>query len=330
MTCECSATSERYQRRVTSLLKQSFLTKPWRFSVQEYTRLNLTKETDRLVALSGLATAYKNTLDDTYIYGLWESELKTELLWRSLQPGKRLDIAPTWSWASTTAQIDFPLPHLKSWALDRDPIYMPGGWEILSPVTPPEPTSAHDRRKINSEILMSGRLLEISSIEVNEQPLRPYSDAIPGTSPSADCIAFASGKRIWKTRVFKTAWDIDDDELGNTSRDHRRHTLFIVTERSKEPAGLLLERVPCPSNAAPGMQNDNDLRGIPCFRRVGIALRSSTGIEVDNQWSGPEDGGWVRKLLGSRRRGKLIIGPETKDFWSKWKNHSTRQQFSIV
>jgi hypothetical protein len=52
--------------------------------------------TDRLVALSGLAATRSNASKVDYCFGMWQNNLKRELLWRSLRPGDRLNIAPTW------------------------------------------------------------------------------------------------------------------------------------------------------------------------------------------------------------------------------------------
>ncbi|TVY81568.1 hypothetical protein LSUE1_G002792 [Lachnellula suecica] len=60
--------------------------------VEEYTQLDLTRETDRLSALAGVATrASTLRLGDQYMAGLWRQTIRAAL--------------PTWSWASITGQI---------------------------------------------------------------------------------------------------------------------------------------------------------------------------------------------------------------------------------
>ena len=95
ISCECSALSKRY-KRTTSLLKKALTSMPWMEVLQEYTALQLTVPTDRLVALSGLAATRLNASEDNYCFGMWQNNLKHELLWRCLRPGDRLNIAPTW------------------------------------------------------------------------------------------------------------------------------------------------------------------------------------------------------------------------------------------
>lgn len=134
-TCECSATNER-TGLTTSLLKGSHALQPshvggelekkglgiidnaWqRDIVEEYTRLHLTMDTDRLSALAGLATT---TLalrpGDQYMAGLWRSTLASGLSWYTaierastrLPSGEASGMwshMPTWSWAAVSGQI---------------------------------------------------------------------------------------------------------------------------------------------------------------------------------------------------------------------------------
>jgi len=81
--------------------------------VQAYTRCNLTKSEDKLVAMSGLAKRVQSLLCDEYLAGLWRSNLPHDFLWRldprhhpSTRPA--LYRAPTWSWAIVETPIRFP------------------------------------------------------------------------------------------------------------------------------------------------------------------------------------------------------------------------------
>ena len=83
----------------------------WKRLVEEYTRTGLTKETDKLVAISGLAKALAAQLDIPYLSGLWDYDLEQQLLWYAEHPSKRPDVfrAPSWSWASTDSKICFKI-----------------------------------------------------------------------------------------------------------------------------------------------------------------------------------------------------------------------------
>jgi len=87
------------------------LTKSWNLIVQWYTDAHLTKDSDKLIAISGLARAAQQENKDEYFAGLWRTDMEYQLCWfhddfmptklhRSL-PTR----APTWSWASTDLSV---------------------------------------------------------------------------------------------------------------------------------------------------------------------------------------------------------------------------------
>lgn len=86
----------------------------WDDIIKAYSRRKLTKATDRLVAISGLAKKMREAVDDEYLAGLWKSRFFVQLCWsvnhssdkffHSLRRPRPL-LAPTWSWASTLQPI---------------------------------------------------------------------------------------------------------------------------------------------------------------------------------------------------------------------------------
>jgi heterokaryon incompatibility protein (HET) len=103
--------------------------KVWRKMVEEYTKLRLTFEKDKLPAISGAAKQLQSVRNERYLAGLWEKSLLLDLLWITLE----LDLdggfgsvslmeqynlghygrpqkwrAPTWSWASVLGPIKWP------------------------------------------------------------------------------------------------------------------------------------------------------------------------------------------------------------------------------
>lgn len=79
----------------------------WQHILKDYTTLALTKESDRLPALSGLANFLSQRFETRYLAGLWEDNLAVELLWqreRSTTQGlcswNTTSNMPSWSWAS--------------------------------------------------------------------------------------------------------------------------------------------------------------------------------------------------------------------------------------
>lgn len=84
----------------------------WPLLVMELTHRSLTKETDRLHAISGLAAVIGEYTKDIYLAGLWASKLRNDLTWfveESNGPNRRLTdpYAPSWSWASITGPVTY-------------------------------------------------------------------------------------------------------------------------------------------------------------------------------------------------------------------------------
>ena len=79
----------------------------WMDVVERYSLLNLTKESDRLPALAGLAQRLSRRFSCRYLAGMWEEDLAGNLLW-SRDPWRETwscdDLTdyytPTWSWIS--------------------------------------------------------------------------------------------------------------------------------------------------------------------------------------------------------------------------------------
>ncbi|KAH8782076.1 heterokaryon incompatibility protein-domain-containing protein [Hyaloscypha finlandica] len=83
----------------------------WHRVIEQYSSLSLTKQTDRLPALSGLSIRSSPVLGE-YLAGLWKHSLVSDLLWRInelehdiVRPTEY--IAPSWSWASVTGPASF-------------------------------------------------------------------------------------------------------------------------------------------------------------------------------------------------------------------------------
>ncbi|KAH8586365.1 heterokaryon incompatibility protein-domain-containing protein [Bisporella sp. PMI_857] len=78
----------------------------WLDIVEEYSMLALTKESDRLPALAGLANFLSQKFQTPYLAGLWQDDLPIQLLWHRCSVMYSLcsrDLGsniPTWSWAS--------------------------------------------------------------------------------------------------------------------------------------------------------------------------------------------------------------------------------------
>ncbi|KAF2821682.1 HET-domain-containing protein [Ophiobolus disseminans] len=99
----------------------------WRGLVRDYTQRKLSRPTDRILAISGIATAYqqhadrkeqnhqlqnfthKNTVN-VYVAGHWIYKLPNDLLWtaHTPQPARPLEYqGPSWSWTGINGSVSF-------------------------------------------------------------------------------------------------------------------------------------------------------------------------------------------------------------------------------
>ncbi|CVL11221.1 uncharacterized protein FPRN_11039 [Fusarium proliferatum] len=89
------------------------IAREWEELVQEYTDCELTKASDRLHAIEGVADLFRKAFHDTYTFGLWRAELARQLSYYVRSPRKELSshyVAPSWSWASLQSPVEFE-PH---------------------------------------------------------------------------------------------------------------------------------------------------------------------------------------------------------------------------
>jgi hypothetical protein len=79
--------------------------------VEEYSNLKLSKDLDRLPALSGIANQFRQYRQCRYLTGLWEDTLFEDLCWVSShqetsKPAENR--GPSWSWVAVNGPIYFP------------------------------------------------------------------------------------------------------------------------------------------------------------------------------------------------------------------------------
>ncbi|ESZ96631.1 hypothetical protein SBOR_2998 [Sclerotinia borealis F-4128] len=117
LRCECTVL-DRLSAKINknspdhdlNLLDESEVLGKWFEIVEEYSRLHLTKESDRLIAVAGVATIFQKRLKCRYLAGIWQCDIARGLLWSvsryTFSNSKRSMIrpkkpcAPSWSWAS--------------------------------------------------------------------------------------------------------------------------------------------------------------------------------------------------------------------------------------
>lgn len=84
----------------------------WYTIAEDYSSRKLTKASDKLSALSGLASLLASSVPgghDDYLAGIWRQGLAEGLLWHTEEPCVRFStyIAPSWSWASMAGKISY-------------------------------------------------------------------------------------------------------------------------------------------------------------------------------------------------------------------------------
>ncbi|KAI0172239.1 heterokaryon incompatibility protein-domain-containing protein [Hypoxylon sp. FL1284] len=88
------------------------LNQVWKTLVDLYSACHATRNSDRLIALAGLAGIVQQTRGaaDEYLAGLWKKNLRTQLCWRADERAVNRSrilpyIAPSWSWASLDGPV---------------------------------------------------------------------------------------------------------------------------------------------------------------------------------------------------------------------------------
>ncbi|GKU20777.1 unnamed protein product [Fusarium langsethiae] len=84
----------------------------WHKIVENYSKRKLTQSEDRLPAISAIAAIVQKKIGSEYVAGLWADNIDLDLLWRRAEPTRAhiassYYIAPSFSWASITGEIDY-------------------------------------------------------------------------------------------------------------------------------------------------------------------------------------------------------------------------------
>ncbi|KAF2260111.1 HET-domain-containing protein [Lojkania enalia] len=84
----------------------------WGRLVHDYTSRGMTRQSDKLVAIAGIANIVSENRSIEYTAGIWSTSkdsIALGLLWSASKPGRRLlDVAPSWSWASIEEEVMWP------------------------------------------------------------------------------------------------------------------------------------------------------------------------------------------------------------------------------
>ncbi|KAK3348705.1 hypothetical protein B0T25DRAFT_569382 [Lasiosphaeria hispida] len=82
----------------------------WKPIIHAYSSCAITKDTDKLVALHGIAAKVQGVLGCEYVSGLWGLGLESQLAWNVVSPKSShrpaQHVAPSWSWAAVVGEVD--------------------------------------------------------------------------------------------------------------------------------------------------------------------------------------------------------------------------------
>jgi heterokaryon incompatibility protein (HET) len=141
----------------TNISLEQFYTS-WIRIIEEYSERQMTKETDKLAAILGLAKEAAVFLDDRFLLGLWNKRLWRDLLWWVKDPARCVlpdkFVSPTWSWTSVNSPISFRLHGLD-------------GYENIDQCIKIAQTEVEPNQSLpilRGKILARGRLLLISEL----------------------------------------------------------------------------------------------------------------------------------------------------------------------
>ena len=107
--------------------KLEFCSRQWKRVIQQYTHGQFSLESDKLVAIAGLAKHMQRTWlipNITYLAGLWSFELLDWLMWRRSRTSTSLARpkayrAPSWSWASVEGEVEWNAEQRRSGSSDK-------------------------------------------------------------------------------------------------------------------------------------------------------------------------------------------------------------------
>jgi Heterokaryon incompatibility protein (HET) len=88
----------------------------WRELLEQFTMCELTFPKDKFIAIDGIASTLQSWLEDVYIAGCWKGSILYDLLWKVSHSTRSVRLplkprAPSWSWASIDAEVDFHLSY---------------------------------------------------------------------------------------------------------------------------------------------------------------------------------------------------------------------------
>jgi hypothetical protein len=174
----------------------------WKNVITLYSKREIKRVEERLVALSGLAQAFNEVLETPYLAGLWFGPtLPSMLLWQAcstdpLTPRFQTYIAPSWSWASYPNSISYRNGHKLRTMKSFDVEILSSTFQLQNPLLPFGKVSAgrivlKAHVKLATFIPPAGLSLELGTGSQTSRPPIPPSGIYPSDFMLPDCVTDA-------------------------------------------------------------------------------------------------------------------------------------------
>lgn len=138
----------------------------WYEIVGRYAVRKLTVESDKVMAIAGIANFIQKSVGRTFVAGAWEEVIGLNLLW-NVQAGRLTSrpscSAPTWSWISVNGGVETKLRSLFKAAPHPDITYLVSDIEKTDVLQ-------HEDCIINAKLTLKGRFYDIITTSINFIP----------------------------------------------------------------------------------------------------------------------------------------------------------------
>ena len=245
----------------------------WNKFLVHYTRGNLTKDEDRLIASAGMVEIVERSTGMTNISGLWKELLPEELLWQRVfekledvetsQPQQQ--IAPSWSWASRNGPIGIPHRYRRYNLLKYFTQFV--DYKSMSSTPTDQRCSQHSR----GQIVVKGPIIEIIFPHIRrwclERGHEPESKFYPEDPPrlhphlvldNGHCVEFYP----------------DEPQLLDTLKSASLFCLLVARYQAPGEVGLVLAQI----------LGSKSFRRVGYFIDYGIVEDSSSSIASAAVW----------------------------------------------
>jgi hypothetical protein len=188
----------------------------WYQMIEGFAGRELTKEGDKLPAISGLANKIQQMTGDVYMAGLWKRDLAAGLCWGArfysdLERPSRY-IAPSWSWASTQGHVTFQFDNERKFEIElvdcnivSEPLnplgqVFSGSITVSGPLRKFKPykNTVHvkeewdyDAEKSRAEVISNGKVKQIG--RVYQYALKDQSDVVDPLGTGICSLSFDTG-----------------------------------------------------------------------------------------------------------------------------------------